>query len=156
MFTIYGDFRRSILEMIHVGSSAIRSSIERNQPLIGLHGHIHEARSTCKIGETLCVNPGSEYGEGILRGALLELKNGKIKVSQSNWCSNRYCPNNHFNIRVPCHYRTRSPRIRFGGVTPRFLASFRTSSSSSQSTFRYSKICVSDIPSLRASPNECL
>lgn len=66
-------------EMIHVGSSAIRTSIERNQPLIGLHGHIHEARSTCKIGETLCVNPGSEYGEGILRGALLELENGKIK-----------------------------------------------------------------------------
>jgi len=66
-------------EMIHVGSSAVRASIERNQPLIGLHGHIHEARSTCKIGGTLCVNPGSEYGEGILRGALVELESGKVK-----------------------------------------------------------------------------
>ena len=66
-------------EMIHVGSSAVRSAIERYQPLIGLHGHIHEARSTCKIGETLCVNPGSEYGEGVLRGALVEFENGKVK-----------------------------------------------------------------------------
>ncbi len=66
-------------EMIHVGSSAVRSAIEKHQPLIGLHGHIHESRSTCKIGETLCVNPGSEYGEGILRGALVELENGKVK-----------------------------------------------------------------------------
>lgn len=66
-------------EMIHVGSSAVRSAIEKHQPLIGLHGHIHEARSTCKIGETLCVNPGSEYGEGVLRGALVEFENGKVK-----------------------------------------------------------------------------
>ena len=65
--------------MIHVGSKAVRASIEKHQPLIGLHGHIHEARSTCKIGQTLCVNPGSEYGEGILRGALVELEKGKVK-----------------------------------------------------------------------------
>jgi Icc-related predicted phosphoesterase len=66
-------------EMIHVGSTAVRTAIEKHQPLIGLHGHIHEARSTCKIGETLCVNPGSEYGESILRGALIEFENQKIK-----------------------------------------------------------------------------
>jgi Icc-related predicted phosphoesterase len=66
-------------EMIHVGSKSVRAAIVNHQPLIGLHGHIHEARSTCKIGQTLCVNPGSEYGEGILRGALVELEGGRVK-----------------------------------------------------------------------------
>jgi len=63
-----GNFR-----MIPVGSIAIRNAIERYQPLMGLHGHIHESRGEQKIGRTVCINPGSEYGEGILRGALINL-----------------------------------------------------------------------------------
>jgi len=60
------------------GSRAVRQAIESHQPLVGLHGHIHESRGVIKIGKTLCVNPGSEYGEGILRGCLLNLQDGKV------------------------------------------------------------------------------
>jgi Icc-related predicted phosphoesterase len=60
-------------KMVPVGSKAVRQAIEKYQPLVGLHGHIHESRSAQKIGKTLCINPGSEYGEGVLRGVVLEL-----------------------------------------------------------------------------------
>lgn len=60
-------------KMVSVGSRAVRKAIEKYQPLLGLHGHIHESRSAQKIGKTLCINPGSEYGEGVLRGVVLEL-----------------------------------------------------------------------------------
>lgn len=62
-----------------VGSDAVRSAIERAQPLLGLHGHIHESRGASQVGDTLCLNPGSEYGEGILRGALIDIVDGKVK-----------------------------------------------------------------------------
>lgn len=64
------------------GSSAIRESIERHQPMLGLHGHIHESQAAARIGRTLCVNPGSEYGEGVLRGCLITLANGKVESFQ--------------------------------------------------------------------------
>ncbi len=67
------------VEIIHVGSVSVRKCIEEFQPLVGLHGHIHEARSVCRIGRTLCINPGSEYGEGLLRGAIVDLKDGRLK-----------------------------------------------------------------------------
>jgi Icc-related predicted phosphoesterase len=67
------------LEMISAGSTAVRQAIEKHQPLIGLHGHIHESRGMMNIGRTLCLNPGSEYNSGILRGALCELDGDKIK-----------------------------------------------------------------------------
>lgn len=60
-------------KMVPVGSKAVRKAIEKYQPLLSLHGHIHESRSAQKIGKTMCINPGSEYGEGILRGVVLEL-----------------------------------------------------------------------------------
>ena len=60
-------------KMIPVGSTAVRNAIEKYQPLLSLHGHIHESRSAQKIGKTMCINPGSEYGEGVLRGIVLEL-----------------------------------------------------------------------------------
>ena len=61
------------------GSTSVRKAIETYQPLIGLHGHIHESKGFLKIGRTLCINPGSEYSEGILRGVLLELDDGSVK-----------------------------------------------------------------------------
>ncbi len=64
---------------IHVGSRAVAKMIEKYQPLIGLHGHIHESRGAQKIRRTLIVNPGSEYSEGILKGALIVLEKGKVK-----------------------------------------------------------------------------
>jgi Icc-related predicted phosphoesterase len=66
-------------KMISVGSKAVREAIEKYQPLAGLHGHIHESRSAQKIGRTMCINPGSEYGEGILRGVLIDLGKQKLE-----------------------------------------------------------------------------
>lgn len=66
-------------KMIPVGSTAIREAIEKHQPLLSLHGHIHESRGTRLIGRTLCINPGSEYGEGILRGAIINLEKDRVK-----------------------------------------------------------------------------
>jgi hypothetical protein len=67
------------MSMVHVGSKAVRQVIETYQPFLGLHGHIHEARGFVKIGRTLCINPGSEYGEGVLRGALLNIDEKGLK-----------------------------------------------------------------------------
>jgi Icc-related predicted phosphoesterase len=67
------------VEMISAGSSASREAILKYQPMLGLHGHIHESRGMVKLGRTLCANPGSEYGEGILRGFLADLDGDKVK-----------------------------------------------------------------------------
>jgi len=67
------------VQMISAGSSACRKAIETHQPLLGIHGHIHESKGIVKIGRTLCANPGSEYGEGILRGFLAQLEGDRIK-----------------------------------------------------------------------------
>jgi Icc-related predicted phosphoesterase len=59
--------------IIPVGSKAVRDAIKRYQPVVALHGHIHESRGAQKIGRTLCVNPGSEYSSGVLKGAVIDL-----------------------------------------------------------------------------------
>jgi Icc-related predicted phosphoesterase len=56
-----------------VGSSAVRDAIARYQPMLSLHGHIHESRGEARIGRTLALNPGSEYSEGVLRGVIVNL-----------------------------------------------------------------------------------
>ncbi|HQJ98168.1 MAG TPA: phosphoesterase [Thermoleophilia bacterium] len=66
-------------EKIHAGSIGAKKVIEQYQPLLGLHGHIHESRGAQKAGRTLLINPGSEYSEGILKGALIMLDKKKIK-----------------------------------------------------------------------------
>jgi uncharacterized protein len=60
-----------------VGSKAVREAIERVGPILGLHGHVHESPAAQKLGRTLCVNPGSEYADGILRGAIVDLDRDK-------------------------------------------------------------------------------
>jgi len=64
--------------MVPVGSRTVRKIIEKYQPLLALHGHIHESPGFAKIGRTKCLNPGSEYGEGILKGFLVELDGPRI------------------------------------------------------------------------------
>ena len=64
------------------GSKAVRRAIETHQPLLSLHGHIHEFGGVVKIGRTTAVNPGSEYGEGVLRGCLLTLSKDEVKNYQ--------------------------------------------------------------------------
>jgi Icc-related predicted phosphoesterase len=66
-------------EMVSAGSSAVRRAITKYQPLLGLHGHIHESKAAAYLGRTLCLNPGSEYGEGILRGALITITKKGVK-----------------------------------------------------------------------------
>jgi len=65
--------------MMSAGSTSVRKAIEKNQPVVGLHGHIHESRGFVKIGRTLCLNPGSEYTEGILRGVIVELDGKSVR-----------------------------------------------------------------------------
>ena len=47
-----------------------------------VHGHLHESRGTFTLGRTLCINPGSEYTEGLLRGALVEIERGTVRSHQ--------------------------------------------------------------------------
>jgi Icc-related predicted phosphoesterase len=60
-----------------VGSSAVRQAITRFQPMLSLHGHIHESRGEARIGKSLALNPGSEYSEGVLRGVIVTLSQKK-------------------------------------------------------------------------------
>ena len=70
-------------EVSPVGSTAVRQAIEEHQPLLCLHGHIHESPGSVRIGRTLAINPGSEYGEGVLRGVLITVGGGKILRRQA-------------------------------------------------------------------------
>ena len=76
------NFKLKKGETMPVGSTAVRDFIERSQPLLGLHGHVHEGRGTATIGRTLCINPGSEYTEGILNGTIVELDDGRVVSHQ--------------------------------------------------------------------------
>jgi hypothetical protein len=67
-----------------VGSTSVRDAIKSFQPLLSLHGHIHESKGAARIGSTLALNPGSSYEEGILQGAVVnvDLKKRKVKNYQ--------------------------------------------------------------------------
>jgi Icc-related predicted phosphoesterase len=65
------------------GSTAVRAAIEAYQPLASLHGHIHESGGSVRIGRTVAINAGSEYGEGVLRGVLFTVGGGELKRVQA-------------------------------------------------------------------------
>ena len=65
-----------------VGSTAVRDAILAHQPMLSVHGHIHESRGIKRLGRTLAINPGSVYGDGVLQGAVLELDPKKGKVTK--------------------------------------------------------------------------
>jgi Icc-related predicted phosphoesterase len=65
------------------GSTAVRAAIEAHQPLASLHGHIHESGGSVRIGRTVAINAGSEYGEGVLRGVLFTVGGGELKRVQA-------------------------------------------------------------------------
>jgi Icc-related predicted phosphoesterase len=68
------------LELQHVGSKSIRKFMEKYSPLLGLHGHIHEAEGYDKVGRTLVINPGSQYSAGMLKGIIVDLdRNGIVR-----------------------------------------------------------------------------
>ena len=58
--------------IVPVGSKAVRDVVKRYQPVVGLHGHIHESKGAQKIGSTMCLNPGSDYSADVLRGAIVD------------------------------------------------------------------------------------
>lgn len=70
------------VELVSVGSTAVRRVIERYAPCVALHGHIHEAYGKERIGRTICVNPGSSYRTGELRAALVHLSAGSVQGVQ--------------------------------------------------------------------------
>jgi Icc-related predicted phosphoesterase len=83
---IDADFRvqmeAGVPKLIPVGSSAVRDFIEHRQPLLGLHGHVHESKAEQLLGRTLCINPGSEYTEGTLCGALVSIADRRVLTHQ--------------------------------------------------------------------------
>lgn len=69
-------------DMVPVGSTAVAASIRSFEPVLSLHGHIHESRGVVKWGASTVVNPGSEFGEAALLGAVVDVKPGKVKRCQ--------------------------------------------------------------------------
>jgi Icc-related predicted phosphoesterase len=71
------DFRPVIQHGVAVetaaGSTAVRDAIAKYQPAVALHGHIHECQGAHRIGETLCLNPGSDYSSGVLKGVIVDV-----------------------------------------------------------------------------------
>ena len=65
-----------------VGSTAVRDFLLETQPLLGLHGHIHESAGIRRLGRTIAINPGSDYATGALHGALVTLKDGRVAAHQ--------------------------------------------------------------------------
>ena len=65
--------------MKSAGSPAVRAFIEKVQPMLSLHGHIHESPGHVRSRRTLMINAGSEYAEGIMKAAIVNLENGKVK-----------------------------------------------------------------------------
>jgi Icc-related predicted phosphoesterase len=75
----YAGFRGAQRE--HVGSTAVRKAIEHWQPLIGLHGHIHESCAKDHVAGTVCFNPGSDYRTGHLQGVFIQInRSGSIEA----------------------------------------------------------------------------
>lgn len=68
--------------MAPVGSKAVREAILAHQPMLSIHGHIHESRGVARLGRTLAMNPGSVYADGVLQGAVIDLSHKKGKVSK--------------------------------------------------------------------------
>jgi Icc-related predicted phosphoesterase len=62
----------------NIGSRAVRGFIEKMQPYLTLHGHIHESFEMSgayleRLGETICINPGQSTEE--LYAVTFELEN---------------------------------------------------------------------------------
>lgn len=65
--------------MKSAGSTAVKAWLEKVQPMLSLHGHIHESPGHARIGRTLAINAGSEYAEAIMKAAIINLEDGRAK-----------------------------------------------------------------------------
>jgi uncharacterized protein len=68
--------------MVPVGSHAVRAALQKYQPVLSLHGHIHESRGVARLGRTTAINPGSEYNAGVLRGVIVTLTKERVLSHQ--------------------------------------------------------------------------
>jgi Icc-related predicted phosphoesterase len=64
------------------GSQAVRNFIEKHEPMLSLHGHIHESQGNYEFDQTVSLNPGSEYGEGYLNGLIVSLDHEEYSINQ--------------------------------------------------------------------------
>lgn len=71
-----------VIETAPVGSTAVRDAILQYGFPLSLHGHIHEVHAVKQLGKTLSINPGSEYSDGVVHGALVSLSGNKVKSYQ--------------------------------------------------------------------------
>jgi len=63
------------------GSYGVFSKISKKGPPLSLHGHIHQPQKRqCRIGRTLCLNPGSRLGR--LDAAIITLEGGRVQRAQ--------------------------------------------------------------------------
>jgi Icc-related predicted phosphoesterase len=67
---------------VPVGSHSVMAFIQKHQPMLCLHGHVHESRGIHRIGKTLCINPGSRYNEGVLLAAIVNTKGENVSNYQ--------------------------------------------------------------------------
>jgi Icc-related predicted phosphoesterase len=79
------------------GSHSIKAFIEEHQPLLTLHGHIHESPDLSgayfdRIGETLSINPGQSIGSeretGKLYAVTFEIE--KVEETMTHTCFKRF------------------------------------------------------------------
>jgi Icc-related predicted phosphoesterase len=64
-----------------VGSKGVREAIEQVNPVLSLHGHIHESGGERMLNNSLCINPGSEAAYGVVRGYLVDISSNGIERS---------------------------------------------------------------------------
>jgi uncharacterized protein len=64
------------------GSTAVRHVIEQFQPVLAIHGHVHESPGHTRLGNTLCVNAGSEASVGILRACLIDIDSNGVRAQR--------------------------------------------------------------------------
>lgn len=65
----------------HVGSIEVRNFIEKHQPVVCFTGHIHEAASMDKIGNTIILNPGQAPMGKV---GVLDDNHGKYEINLKN------------------------------------------------------------------------
>jgi Icc-related predicted phosphoesterase len=69
-------------EQVAAGSTAVSAALARFEPMLSLHGHIHEASGVQGLGSTTAINPGSEYAQGVLRSAVIDIREGRVDSAQ--------------------------------------------------------------------------
>jgi len=84
---LYGTCLGNIHTDADVGSRAVREWIEKNQPLLTLHGHVHEScqitgKDTIRIGRTTVHQPGQEQFMRRLVYSILDIEGDSVLIER--------------------------------------------------------------------------